>query len=103
MLSINEKTVAADKSTAGVARQKLLADARNPINFSRVTVSAGSALNFSLPAKTVAWLQMLEGDATLSALYTDQMSSSHSVFLSPNYKAKLTTAKGATLLYAEIP
>ena len=39
----------------------------------------------------------------MSAIFTDQMSDSHSVLLPPGYKSTLSTAKGATLLYAEIP
>jgi hypothetical protein len=45
---------------------------------------------------------MLEGEAKLSAIFTDQMSDSHSVLLPPGYSATSRPPK-ASLLYAEIP
>ena len=106
MIAFNESTVAAQRIETGITRQRLVTDERVKgarVLIDRLTLAAGAPMRFNIPAKSLAWLQILEGDATLSALYTDRMSDSHSVFLPPGYNATLSTGKGATLLYAEIP
>ncbi len=90
----------------GVARQRLLTDERvngTKILLDRLKLKAGATMPFDISAKSLAWLQLLEGEATLKAFYTDRMSNTNSVLLPPGFKSTLSTGNGATLLYAEIP
>src|SRR5471032_919039 len=105
-IAFNEKSVTAQPFETGVTRQRLITVERvkgTRVLIDRLTLAAGANMRFDIPAKSLAWVQMLEGDAKLSAIFTDQMSDSHSVLLPPGYKAMLSTAKGASFLYAEIP
>lgn len=105
-IAFNEETVVPQPFVTGVTRQRLVTDERvkgTRVLLDRLTLAAGATMRFDIPAKSLAWFQMLEGEATLSAMYTDWMSDSHSVFLPPGYNATLSTAKGASFLYAEIP
>ena len=106
VVAFNDKTVAPQPFETGVTRQRLITNERvkgTRVLIDRLTLSAGTRMQFDIPVKSLAWIQILEGDATLSALYTDKMSDSHSVLLSPGYSATLSTGKGASFLYAEIP
>jgi uncharacterized RmlC-like cupin family protein len=106
VISINETTVAAQPLGAGGARQRLLTDERvkgTKILLDRLKLKAGATMPFDISAKSLSWVQLLEGEATLKAFYTDRMSNTNSVLLPPGFKSTLTTGNGATLLYAEIP
>lgn len=106
MISFNETTVAPQTISAGVTRQRLLTDERvkgTKILLDRIKLKAGATLPFDIPAKSLAWLQLLDGEATLKAFYTDRMSNTNSVLLPPGFKSTLSTGNGATLLHAEIP
>ena len=46
---------------------------------------------------------MLEGEVRLAHGQTNGLSEAHVALLPPGFRAVLSTAKGATLLYAEIP
>jgi len=107
VVALNTMTVAAEAFVSGVVRQKLITEERvknTRVRIDRLTFSTGATVKFELSAKSMAWLHMLEGEATLTAHnYTDPMSDRHSAFLPPGINATLSTAKGASLLYAEIP
>jgi mannose-6-phosphate isomerase-like protein (cupin superfamily) len=106
VIAFNETTVAAHPIDLGVVRQKLLTNERvkdTSVLLDRLTLTAGATMRFELPAKSVAWLQLLEGEATLESLMTDRLSDAHSVLLPPSFNVTLSTSKGASLLYAEIP
>lgn len=107
MIAFNAMTVAAETFIPGVVRQKLITERRvkdTRARIDRLTLAPGATMPFQLSAKSLAWLHMLEGEATLAAhYYTDLMSGSHSAFLPPGINAKLSTVKGASLLYTEIP
>jgi quercetin dioxygenase-like cupin family protein len=107
VIAFNAMTVAAETFISGVVRQKLITERRlkdTRVRIDRLTFSTGATMPFQLSAKSLAWLHMLEGEATLTAHnYTDPMSDRHSAFLPPGINATLSTANGASLLYAEIP
>ena len=107
VVALNTMTVAAEAFVSGAVRQKLITEERvknTRVRIDRLTFSTGATVKFELSAKSMAWLHMLEGEATLTAHnYTDPMSDRHSAFLPPGINATLSTAKGASLLYAEIP
>jgi quercetin dioxygenase-like cupin family protein len=106
VIAFNQTTVAAQRMETGGVRQKLLTDERvkdTSVLLDRLTLEAGATVRLEISAKSLAWLHLLEGEATISALYTDRMTDSHSVFLPPSFNATLSAGKGASLLYAEIP
>jgi mannose-6-phosphate isomerase-like protein (cupin superfamily) len=106
VIAFNETTVATQPFGTGVARQRLLTDERvkgTRVLLDRLTLAAGAMMRFDLSAKSLAWLHLLEGEATFKSLYTDRMSDTHSAFLPPTINATLSTANGVSLLYAEIP
>jgi len=102
--TVNESAIAAERGEAGVARQRLLAPTGGAaLRLDRLMLSPGAVLHFNLPRQSLAWFHLLDGDATFKAFYTDRLTKEQSVFLPSGFAATLTTSKGATLLYAEIP
>jgi quercetin dioxygenase-like cupin family protein len=103
----NESTVAAEAFGAGVTRQRLLTDARvrgTNILLDRWTLVPGAVAGIDVPAKNLAWFQMLEGEATLKlAEGEERLTDAHIAFLPPCFRGTLTSATGAALLYAEVP
>lgn len=106
VIAYNETTVAAEPISAGVARKRLLTDDRvkgTSVLLDRLTLAAGATMQFDLSANALAWFQVLDGEATFKALYTDRLSDVNSVVLPPRFNATLSTKNGTSLLYAEIP
>lgn len=100
----NEAAASIERSDAGVARQRLMTPTGGAaLLLDRVTLSPGASLHFDLPRQTLAWFYLLDGAATFKAFYTDRLTKELSVFLPPGFAGTLSTEKGATLLYAEIP
>jgi len=64
----------------------------------------GGAVEVDVPAKNIAWFQMLEGDAVLDcAGKKAELTESHTGYLPPGTRGILSSKSGATLLYVEIP
>jgi len=107
VIALNTMTVSAEPFVSGVVRQRLITEQRVKdirVRIDRLTLAPGATLKFELSTKSLAWLHMLEGEATMTAHnYTDPMSDRHSAFLPPGINAMLSTSNGASLLYAEIP
>ena len=103
----NEASVAAEAFGVNAARQRLLTEARvsgTNIHLDRWTLRAGGAVELDVPAKNLAWFQMLEGESTFSSPDGElALTRSHIAFLPPGFKGKLTSSAGAVLLYAEVP
>ena len=91
-ITINETSVAAETTDPGIKRRRLLTNERvkgTRLLLDRVQIAAGATMQFELPAKSFAWLQLLDGDATFKAYYTERMSDSYSVLLPPGFPATL--------------
>ena len=104
-IAFNQTTVTAEPAGPGVVRQGLLTDGRVPgtnVLLERLTLEAGSTIQLEPSAKSLIWIYLLAGEATLDTLYTNQMSDTHSAFLPPGFVGSLSTDKGASLLYAEV-
>ena len=90
----------------GAARQRLLTDERvkgTRILLDRLTLEAGSEFKLAVPAHSVAWLQILDGDVALAHAGARQtLTDAHVVFLPPDAHT-CHRHKGAALLYGEIP
>ena len=103
----NESSVAAAPEGAGARRQRLLTAARVPgtaILLDRVALDAGGTIQLDVPATSVAWLQVLTGEALLRrGPAAEALTEAHVAFLPPGLSAGLSAAQGAVLLYGEIP
>jgi quercetin dioxygenase-like cupin family protein len=105
-IHFNQSDVAAVDSH-GAARQRLLDTARVPgIRFTldRIALAPGAECTFSIRASDLAWLEMLDGEATLRhAGGTAPLTEAHIGFLPPRFAGSLSTQSGAAFLYAVVP
>ena len=106
-ITINESTVAAENIAAKVKCQGLLTAKHTPdgkVLLDRLTVDAGGAHTLIIAAGDLAWVQILEGAATLThANSTEPLTHAHIVFLPPGFSGTLATKTGVTLIYATVP
>ncbi len=103
----NESAITAEPAENGGTRQHLLTDARVPgtrILLDRLTIGAGGEARLAVPARGLAWFQLLEGEALLTHGGDRQtLTGAHVVFLPPGDAVTVSSDRGAALLYAEIP
>ena len=106
-VTFNESTVAATALSPGVARLRLLTEARVPgtkVFLDRLELAAGTAFEMCVSSEDLGWLQILEGGGSLRrADATDELTDSNIVFLPPGFRGTLSSADGVVLLYAEVP
>jgi len=106
-ITFNESTVPAEPAGEGVARQRLITEARvkgTSILLDRLTFRAGGSLALSVPADGLAWFQVLEGEVTLARPgATERLADCHIAFLPPGFAGTLSASGDARLLYAEVP
>jgi quercetin dioxygenase-like cupin family protein len=103
----NESEIAAEPVRGGTTRQRLLTEKRiagTRILLDRLTLAPGGEAHLTVPARGLAWFQILEGEAVLAigpsrAALTD----AHVVFMPPGTEATVTSGGGAVLLHSEIP
>src|SRR5882724_5235561 len=103
-ITFNETSVTKRKMGAGVTRRRLLTpELVNDTGalLDRLALTADASVEFEVSAKSLAWLHVLEGEATLKTLYADPMPKNHSAFLQPGYRATLSAGTDASVLYAE--
>jgi quercetin dioxygenase-like cupin family protein len=104
---VNESTVAAEPLEIGASRQRLLTRARvkgTNVLLDRWTLDAGAVVSLEVPAGSIAWFQMLEGEAALTyAGGEERLGGTHVVFLPPRFDGRLESQAGAALLHAEVP
>jgi hypothetical protein len=63
-ITFNERTVAAQPTDTGVVRQRLITDERVKganVLLDRFMLAGGATMRLDLSAKSLAWLQVLEG------------------------------------------
>jgi quercetin dioxygenase-like cupin family protein len=106
-ITVNESTVAAEVIAAKVKRQSLLTAQHTPdgkVLLDRLTVEAGGTHALAIAAGDLAWVQILEGAATLQhGGQTESLTHAHIVFLPPGFSGTLATPQGVTLIYATVP
>lgn len=106
-ISFNENSVAPEPFGVEATRQRLLTAARVPgtnILLDRVTLYPRGRVRLDVPETSVAWFQILRGDAALEGKgATERLSDAHVAFLPPGFRAELSSETGAVLLYAEVP
>ncbi len=102
----NESAVRAEPVNGG-GRQHLLTTARvagTKILLDRLTLEPHGETGLAVPAQSLAWFQMLEGEAVLGHGDSRQtITEAHIVFLPPGFAVSLSSRRGAALLYGEIP
>jgi quercetin dioxygenase-like cupin family protein len=106
VVKVNEKSVAPEPMNVGIARQRLLAPERVDnvdVLLDRLTLAAGVSTRFEPSAKSLAWLNVLAGEAKLETHYRETLSDTHSALLPPGFPATISTQDAASLLYVEIP
>ena len=103
----NERDVAAEPFGVNVKRQRLLTEARvkgTHVLLDRWTLAPGAIAELEVPARNLAWFQMLEGDAAFThSGGAERLTPAHIVFLPPRCRGTLASLAGAVLLYAEVP
>ena len=103
----NERDVAAEPFGVNLKRQRLLTEARvkgTHVRLDRWTLAPGAIAELEVPARNLAWFQMLEGDAQFThSGGAERLTPAHIVFLPPAFHGTLTSRAGAALLYAEVP
>ncbi len=103
----NQDTVSSESPDGNASRQRLLTTARVPgtaILLDRLTLQAGGELALTVPATSLAWLQVLDGNVTLTRGGDRQpLTAAHVALLPPGFAGTLRADDGATLLHGEIP
>ena len=106
-ITFNEEDVPGESLAEGVARRRLLTDARvagTKILLDRLDLAAGASLAIGVTSTDLSWLQILEGTASIKADDgTIDLGASHIVFLPPGSRVSLTASTNAALLYAQVP
>jgi quercetin dioxygenase-like cupin family protein len=103
----NESSVPGEPLGTAASRQHLLTAARVPgtaILLDRISIDRGGNFPLSVPATSLAWLQVLTGAVELAGADGAQtLTEAHVAFLPPGFAARLSAPAGAALLYGEIP
>jgi quercetin dioxygenase-like cupin family protein len=103
----NQSEVVPEVSGRGIERQKLLTRERiagTSILLDRLKLAAGTSFEFAIDPQSVAWFQVLRGEADLeSARGSERLSDAHVAVLPPGFRGTIASQAGATLLYAEVP
>ncbi|HEX2830646.1 MAG TPA: cupin domain-containing protein [Burkholderiales bacterium] len=106
-VTFNEDDVEREPLADGAARRRLLTEARvagTKILLDRVDLAPGASLAIGVASTDLAWLQILDGGASLNADdRTIALGASHIVFLPPGARASLTATAETALLYAQVP
>jgi mannose-6-phosphate isomerase-like protein (cupin superfamily) len=106
-ITINESAIEHEPLSAGVARKRLLTNARvagTRIFLDRLELSRDAELELKISGDDLAWFQMLEGAAVLRHEGADvELGRSHIVFLPPGFSGTLCATSAAALLYGELP
>ena len=106
-ITFNQRAVAAQSFGVNAYRQRLLTEARvkgTSVLLDRWALGPGAAIELGLAARDLAWLQLLAGEATLSAAAGSQLLTTAQVaFLPPRFSGTLAAHDDAVVLYAEVP
>jgi quercetin dioxygenase-like cupin family protein len=103
----NQSSIAGEPAGRGASRQRLLTTARVPgtaILLDRLALAPGGETPLIVPATSLAWLQVLDGEIALAHGNDHQtLSDAHVALLPPGFSGTVSAARGASLLYGEVP
>ncbi len=104
---INESSITALPTSAKVRRQPLLCAHHTQdgkVLLDRVSVDPGGTHTLTVKATDLAWIQILDGGATLAhGGAANDLNRAHIVFLPPGFGGTLTAPAGVELLHATVP
>ena len=106
-LVINVESVAAEPFGNNVTRQRLLTEERvrgSHVLLDRWKLGPGASVPLEVPTGSLAWFQMLEGEAAFThTAGEERLTPANIAFLPPRFRGALASRAGAALLYAEVP
>ncbi len=106
-ITLNQTAVAAEPIAANVKRQRLLTEKHTPdgkVLLDRLVIDGGGTHTVAIGADDLAWVQILDGAATLTHRGgVESLTHAHIAFLPPGFSGALATPTGVTLLYATVP
>ena len=106
-LTINESTITPEPIATGVTRQRLLTEQHTSggkVLLDRVNIAASARHTLTIAMGDLAWIQILEGEATLThGNAAESLNHAHIVFLPPGFCGTLATTDGASLIHATVP
>lgn len=106
-LTLNESTVAAETIAPQVKRQRLLTAQHTPdgkVLLDRISIEAGGTHALNIVPGDLAWVQILEGTATLvHGATSDALTHAHIVFLPPAFSGTLAAQEHVVLIFATVP
>ena len=105
--TFNQRAVDAQPFGDNATRQRLLTEARvrgTHALLDRWTLSPRAVIELDLAPRDLAWLQLLEGEATLAGPTGSQLlTADHVAFLPPGFRGTLAADDDAVVLYAQVP
>jgi quercetin dioxygenase-like cupin family protein len=106
-ITFNERSVETEAFGVHAYRQRLLTAFRvrgAGALLDRWTLGPGAVIEHALGGRDLAWLQLLEGEATLASSAGSRLLTGDDVaFLPPGFRGTLAAHNDAVVLYAEVP
>ena len=103
----NQDSRPASVRSPGVEVRRLIDStiaARDQVRLEHWQMAAGSVAEFSVRRGDIAWIQILQGAAALAGSEgTHSLRDVHLVFLPGGFSGRITSARGAVILRAEVP
>lgn len=103
----NESEVPAEAAGPGLTLKPLITPERIPgsrVRLDRLAIAPGSGLDLAIPTTSLAWFQLIEGEARLTGGEADEaLGVRHVTFLPPGFAGRLSAPGGAALILAEVP
>ncbi|MDH4109493.1 MAG: hypothetical protein OEW35_14370 [Gammaproteobacteria bacterium] len=91
----------------GVTRRALITPERvksDCLLLDRWTIDAGATANVEVAPTDLAWLQLLQGEATINGSAGHHaLTTSHVIFLPPGFAGEISSAIGTDVLFARVP
>jgi quercetin dioxygenase-like cupin family protein len=103
----NEAEIRPERCGERAARQRLITAARIPgtgILLDRFVLETGSSVPVAVPAGSIAWFHVLEGEIEFARPQTEwRLDQAHAAFLAPGSTGTIAAAARAVVLYVEVP
>lgn len=105
-ISFNEANISAEAAGTGVVRRRVLSKNQireTNVSLDRLTLEPGGNSAISVSRTSLAWLLILDGEASLvTGDGTERLSDVHAGFLPPGFGGTLSSETGAALIIVEV-
>jgi quercetin dioxygenase-like cupin family protein len=105
-ISCNEANITPEAAGTGAVRRRVLSKDQvqdTNVSLDHLTLAAGGNLAVSVSRTSLAWLMILEGEASLvTGDRTERLSDVHAGFLPPGFGGTLSSDAGASLIFVEV-